>query len=63
MFANPDEKLVHTRCLTVGDEHCEFETLPTSEKDRKDFFGDNRDWSHVDPRIHGFYEEKENESH
>ena len=45
MFTNPDEKLVHTRCLTVGDEQCEFETLPTSEKDRKDFFGDNRDCS------------------
>ena len=57
MFANPGEKLVHTKALTVGDDHCEFETIPTSEKDKEDFFGENRDWSHVDPRLHEYYEE------
>jgi hypothetical protein len=58
MFANPDEKLVHTKALTVGDEHCAFETVPTTVKDREDFFGENRDWSHVDPRLDEYYKEK-----
>jgi hypothetical protein len=58
MFANPDEKLVHTKALTVGDEQCDFETVPTTEKDREDFFGENRDWSHVDPRLDEYYKEK-----
>ena len=55
MWANPDEKLVHTMCLTVGDDHCEFETTATSEEERDDFFGDGKDWSHVDPRLDRFY--------
>ncbi len=58
MFANPEEKLVHTKCLTVGDEHCEFDTALTNERDREDFFGENKDWSHVDPRIKEFYKRK-----
>ena len=61
MFANPDEKLVHTMALTVGDEHCAFEIVPTTEKDREDFFGENRDWSHVDPRLDKYYKEKQGE--
>lgn len=59
MFAKPEEKLIHTKCMTVGDEHCEFKTVPTTEKDRKDFFAESKDWSHVDPRLHDFYKEKE----
>ena len=62
MFANPDEKLVHTKALTVGDEHCAFETVPTTEKDREDFFGEDRDWSHVDPRLHEYYKEKHSDT-
>jgi hypothetical protein len=58
MWANPDEKLVHTRCLTVGDEHCEFETVPTTEGERDDFFDDGRDWAYVDPRLDEYYKEK-----
>ena len=61
MFANPEEKLVHTKALTVGDEHCAFETVPTTEKDREDFFGENRDWSHVDPGLDKYYKEKQGE--
>ena len=59
MWANPDEKLVHTKCLTVGDEHCEFETVPTSEGERDDFFSKGKDWAHVDPRLDEYYKEKE----
>lgn len=59
MFANPGEKLIHTRCMTAGDEHCEFTTVPTTERDREDFFAEDKDWSHVDPRLYEFYREKE----
>ena len=62
MFANPEEKLIHTRCLTVGDERCEFETVPTTEEDREDFFAEGKDWSHVDPRLDEYYKEKEGET-
>jgi len=58
MFANPEEKLIHTKCLTTGDEHCEFETVPTTERDREDLFGEGRDWSHVDPVLDEFYRKK-----
>jgi len=61
MWANPDEKLVHTMAYTVGDSHCEFETVPTTEEDREDFFGAGKDWAHVDPRLHEFYEKLESE--
>ena len=59
MWVNPEEKLVHIKALTVGDDCCEFETVPTTEEDREDLFGESRDWSHVDPRLHKFYVEKE----
>jgi len=58
MFADPEEKLVHTKCLTVGDEHCEFETLPTTEEERDDLFSENLDWSNVDPRLDEYYKSK-----
>lgn len=58
MYANSDEKLIHTKCLTVGDEHCAFARVPTTERDREDFFGEERDWSHVDPRLDEFYKKK-----
>ena len=59
MWANPDEKLVHTKCLTVGDEHCEFETVPTTEEERGDFFGEGKDWAYVDTRLDEYYKMKE----
>jgi hypothetical protein len=59
IYANPDEKLIHTMCMMVGDEHCEFDTVPTTEREREDFFADGRDWSHVDPRLHEFYKKRE----
>lgn len=61
MATYPEKKLVHTKCLTVGDEYCEFATVPTTEKDRDDFFAENKDWSHVDPRLAAFYKKEEDE--
>ena len=61
MASNPQEKLIHTKCLPLGDEHCEFVTVPTTEKDRADFFAENRDWSHIDPRLGAFYDNQERE--
>ena len=61
MAMNPGEKLIHTKCLPLGDELCEFSTVPTTDMDRADFFAENRDWSHVDPRLGAFYDKKESE--
>lgn len=59
MYANPDEKIIHIKCLTVGDDHCEFATVPTTEKDKENFFSKERDWSHVDPRLDELYKKRE----
>jgi hypothetical protein len=57
MSADPDEKMIHTMCMILGDDHCEFDTVPTSEKDREDF-EEGRDWSHVDPIIGEYLKKK-----
>jgi hypothetical protein len=54
MFANPAEKMVHTLCLTVGDTHCEFTTVPSTARDRAVLFDEGQDWSDVDPRLADF---------
>jgi hypothetical protein len=59
MFTTPEQKLIHTRCLTVGDDHCDFATVPTTPRDREAFFADDEDWSPVDPRLDEFYRQKE----
>jgi hypothetical protein len=58
MADNPEEKMIHTKCLTVGDDHCEFASVPTTQKEREDF-AENRDWAHVDPRLAEYYKKKE----
>jgi len=60
MATNPEEKLIHTKCLTVGDESCDFTTVPTTVEDRKQFFDEKKDWSSVDPLLGDFYRKKEN---
>jgi hypothetical protein len=62
MAANPEEKVIHTKCLTVGDAYCDFATIPTSIDDRKQFFAEQKDWSFVDPRLDDFYRNQENDS-
>jgi hypothetical protein len=50
MAADLSEKMIHTRCMILGHDECQFDTIPTSEKERKDF-KKGKDWSHVDPII------------
>jgi hypothetical protein len=57
MAADPSSKLVHTRCMILGHDECQFETLPTTEKEREDF-SENRDWGHVDKLIDDYLEER-----
>jgi len=57
MAADPGEKMIHTMCMILGDDHCEFDTVPTSKRDREDF-REGRDWSHVDPLIGEFLKKK-----
>lgn len=59
MYGDRKEKLVHKKCMTVGDEYCEFSTEATSEEDKEKFFNKGQDWSSVDPTIHDFYKKKE----
>lgn len=59
MFATPEQKLIHTQCLTVGDDHCAFATVPTTAQDRAAFFAEAQDWSPVDPRLDAFYRQKD----
>ena len=53
MAADPTEKMIHTKCMILGDDECGFDTVSTTEKERKDFEED-ADWSHVDPIIDRF---------
>jgi hypothetical protein len=50
MAADPHRKMIHTRCMILGDDDCGFETIPTTEEERGDF-AEDRDWSRVDPII------------
>ena len=58
MASNPREKIIHTKCLTIGDDYCEFATVPTTETDREAFLAKDKDWSQVDPRLSRFYTKK-----
>ncbi len=50
MAANPEKKMIHTRCMILGHDECRFETVPTTDEDRRDY-RDGRDWAHADPVI------------
>jgi hypothetical protein len=51
MTTDPTHKVIHKDCAACGDEYCTFETLPTTEKERRDFLTRNPDWRTVDPRL------------
>ncbi len=53
MAADLSEKMIHTRCMILGHDECKFDTIPTTEKDRKSF-RKGKDWTHVDPIIDEF---------
>ena len=57
MAADPSKKLIHTKCMIIGDEHCEFDTVPTTEEERRDF-AENRDWGYVDKVIDDYLKER-----
>jgi hypothetical protein len=48
MGANPETKMIHKKCILCGDEYCAFDIVPTTEEEREDFFGENKDWSYID---------------
>jgi hypothetical protein len=56
MAADISEKMIHTRCMILGHDECQFDTVPTSEED-KNSFKKGEDWSHVDPLIDAFLDE------
>ncbi len=53
MAADPCRKMIHTKNMIIGDDGCGFETVPTTEEDRRDLKED-RDWAHVDPVIDNY---------
>ncbi len=56
MAADISEKMIHTRCMILGHDECQFDTVLTSEED-KNSFKKGEDWSHVDPLIDEFLDE------
>ncbi len=57
MAADPGSKMIHTMCMILGDDHCEFETVPTTEEDRGPF-EEGGDWARVDPLIGDFLDKR-----
>jgi hypothetical protein len=51
MAVDPAKKLVHKTSLACGDDHCTFEWLPTTEKEREDFARKAPEWKYVDRRL------------
>jgi hypothetical protein len=57
MASNPDKKMIHTRCMILGHDECQFEIKDTNEQEKKDF-KKGKDWAYVDPIIDEFLEKK-----
>jgi hypothetical protein len=57
MASDISSKLIHKRCMVLGHDECQFDTVETSEKDKEDFLNGG-DWAHVDPIINEFLEKK-----
>jgi hypothetical protein len=51
MAKDPCHKLVHKECAACGDDHCSYESMPTTEKERNDFKLKKAAWMEVDPRL------------
>jgi hypothetical protein len=58
--ADPSQKMIHTKCMILGDEYCEFDTVPTTEEELEDFQY-SKDWAYLDPIIGDYLKEKEKE--
>ncbi len=57
MAADPSKKMIHTKCMILGDDECNFETVPTSEEEREDF-AEDKDWSQIDPIIGNYVKKR-----
>ena len=51
MAADDSKKMIHTKCMILGDDECGFATIPTTAEERASF-KDKSDWSFVDPVIY-----------
>jgi len=52
MFYNPNYKMIHTKTMPVsGSDYCELAVRHTTEKERKDFFSEDKDWLYMDGEI------------
>ena len=56
MAADPNKKMIHTRCMILGHDECQFDTISTSDEE-KESFKKGMDWSFVDPVIDEFLED------
>ncbi|MEM2896313.1 MAG: L-2-amino-thiazoline-4-carboxylic acid hydrolase [Candidatus Bathyarchaeia archaeon] len=48
MAYNPNYKLIHTKTIPDGDDHCELAVRPTTKKERRDFLTKEKDWLYID---------------
>jgi len=55
MAADISMKMIHTRCMILGHDECQFKTIQTTEKEKRDF-KKGEDWAYVDPIIDEFVE-------
>lgn len=52
MYYNPDYKLIHTKAMPAdGVDYCEFCVQETTEKEKEDFFSEDKDWSYIDETL------------
>jgi hypothetical protein len=51
MATDPTKKMIHTKCMILGDDECGFATIPTTEQEQASF-RKHIDWSSVDPLIY-----------
>ena len=56
MAADPSQKMIHTRCMILGHDECQFDTIPTSEAERESFKR-GKNWAFVDPIVDEFVKE------
>jgi hypothetical protein len=56
MAADPSKKMIHTRCMILGHDECQFDTIPTSMEERESF-KKGKDWAFVDPVVDEFLKE------
>lgn len=53
MAADLSQKMIHTRCMILGHDECQFDTIPTSLEEQESF-KKGCDWTSVDPVIDDF---------